>query len=89
MAFFLFNRSWTSCLISSCSLGVYPSVFSAVGGSIGKAALSISEVTFNQQINAITPIFASSKYVFAVLTSFAFLSAMKESAGGTATPTLP
>jgi len=59
-----------------------------IGGSIGKAALSISEVTFNQQINAITPIFASSKYVFAVLTSFAFLSAMKESAGGTATPIL-
>ena len=59
-----------------------------IGGSIGKAALSISEVTFNQQINAITPIFASSKYVFAVLTSFAFLSAMKEGAGGTATPIL-
>ena len=59
-----------------------------IGGSIGKAALSISEVTFNQQINAITPIVVSSKYVFAVLTSFMFLSAMKESAGGTATPIL-
>ena len=59
-----------------------------IGGSIGKAGLSISEVTFNQQINAITPIVVSSKYVFAVLTSFMFLSAMKESAGGTATPIL-
>ena len=59
-----------------------------IGGSIGKAALSISEVAFNQQINAITPIVVSSKYVFAVLTSFMFLSAMKESAGGTATPIL-
>ena len=59
-----------------------------IGGSIGKSALSISEVAFNQQINAITPIIVSSKYVFAVLTSFMFLSAMKESAGGTATPIL-
>ena len=52
-----------------------------IGGSIGKAALSISEVAFNQQINAITPIVISSKYVFAALTSFMFLSADERKCG--------
>ena len=59
-----------------------------IGGSIGKAALSETEVAFNQQINSITTVVVSSKYVFAVLSSFMFLSAMKDSAGGTATPIL-
>ena len=59
-----------------------------IGGSIGKAALSVHEVAFNQQINAISPVVVSSKYVLAAVTSFMFLSAMKESAGGTATPIL-
>ena len=59
-----------------------------IGGSIGKAALSIYEVAFNQQINAISPVVVSGKYVLAAVTSFMFLSAMKESAGGTATPIL-
>ena len=59
-----------------------------IGGSIGKAALSVYEVAFNQQINAISPVVVSSKYVLAAVTSFMFLSAMKESAGGTATPIL-
>ena len=59
-----------------------------IGGSIGKAALSVYEVSFNQQINAISPVVVSSKYVLVALTSFMFLSAMKESAGGTATPIL-
>ena len=59
-----------------------------IGGSIGKAALSVYEVAFNQQINAISPVVVSGKYVLAAVTSFMFLSAMKESAGGTATPIL-
>ena len=59
-----------------------------IGGSIGKAALSVHEVAFNQQINAISPVVVSSKYVLAAVTSFMFLSAMKEGAGGTATPIL-
>lgn len=59
-----------------------------IGGSIGKAALSVHEVAFNQQINAISPVVVSSKYVLAAVTSFMFLSAMEESAGGTATPIL-
>ena len=59
-----------------------------IGGSIGKAALSVYEVAFNQQINAISPVVVSNKYVLATVTSFMFLSTMKESAGGTATPIL-
>ena len=59
-----------------------------IGGSIGKAALTQLEIAFNQQINSITPVGVSNKYVFAVLTSFMFISAMKEKAGGTATPIL-
>ena len=59
-----------------------------IGGSIGKAALTQLEVTFNQQINSLTPVVVSNKYVFAALTSFMFISAMKENAGGTATPIL-
>ena len=59
-----------------------------IGSSIGKAALSVYEVAFNQQINAISPVVVSGKYVLAAVTSFMFLSAMKESAGGTATPIL-
>ena len=59
-----------------------------IGGSIGKAGLTQLEVAFNQQINSLTPIAVSSKYVFAALTSFMFIAAMKENAGGTATPIL-
>ena len=57
-----------------------------IGGSIGKAAITDIEVTFNQQINAITPLKCESKYLFSVLTSFYFLMMMKNNAGGTATP---
>lgn len=57
-----------------------------IGGSIGKAAITDREVTFNQQINVISPIHIDSKYLFAVMQSPMFVSAMREQAGGTATP---
>lgn len=57
-----------------------------IGGSIGKAAISDREVSFNQQINAITPIQCSSEYLYAVLSSEYFIGTMKEKSGGTATP---
>ena len=44
------------------------------------------EVSFNQQINAITAILCSNEYLFSVLTSSYFIKSMKDSAGGTATP---
>jgi len=57
-----------------------------IGGSIGKVAITEREVTFNQQINVISPIACSSKYLFAVMQSAYFTTTMKEQAGGTATP---
>ena len=57
-----------------------------IGGSIGKAAITDREVTFNQQINAISPILVDSHYLFAVMQSQYFIATMKAQAGGTATP---
>lgn len=57
-----------------------------IGGSIGKCALTYREVTFNQQINAITPICANSNYLLWLLNSDYFTRLMKKNAGGTATP---
>ena len=57
-----------------------------IGGSIGKAALSYKAVTFNQQINAITPFLCESRYIYHLMTSHYFVSTMKSKAGGTATP---
>lgn len=57
-----------------------------IGGSIGKAAITDQEVTFNQQINAISPILCVSKYIFSVIQSAYFITSMKDRAGGTATP---
>ena len=57
-----------------------------IGGSIGKAAITEKRVAFNQQINAITPIFCNNKYVYYVMISSYFNKIMREKAGGTATP---
>ena len=57
-----------------------------IGGSIGKAAITKREITFNQQINAISPMICDSKYIFSVMQSAYFITTMKEHAGGTATP---
>ena len=57
-----------------------------IGGSIGKAAIALKEVTFNQQINAIIPIILDSEYLHFVMTSPYYIEYMRENAGGTATP---
>lgn len=57
-----------------------------IGGSIGKVAIADRKVAFNQQINAVSPLFCLSKYLFAVMQSVYFTTSMKERAGGTATP---
>lgn len=57
-----------------------------IGGSIGKCAITDREVTFNQQINGLTPIFSLSEYLFAVLSSDYFYKKIKGNSTGTATP---
>ena len=57
-----------------------------IGGSIGKAAVSCQDVSFNQQINAITPICVNVYYLFYAMTAPYFIKSMREQAGGTATP---
>ena len=57
-----------------------------IGGSIGKCAISHKAVTFNQQINSITPILCQVKYIHFVLQSRFFLLSILDKATGTATP---
>ena len=57
-----------------------------IGGSIGKCAIVNKEVTFNQQINSITPIECNIEYVHHVLQSETFRLSIMEKATGTATP---
>ena len=57
-----------------------------IGGSIGKAAIALKEVAFNQQINAIIPIILDSDYLHFVMISPYYIEYMRENAGGTATP---
>ena len=57
-----------------------------IGGSIGKCAIVNKSVTFNQQINSITPILCESKFLYYYLLSNTFFLAMIEKSTGTATP---
>ena len=57
-----------------------------IGGSIGKAAITDREITFNQQLNTITAIQCNYKYLYYSMTSDYFVSFIKVNAGGTATP---
>ena len=57
-----------------------------IGGSIGKCAIVRKNVTFNQQINSITPIKCCLEYVHFVLQSETFRLAIMSKAMGTATP---
>ncbi len=57
-----------------------------IGGSIGKCAIVKKHVTFNQQINSITPIKCCLEYVHFVLQSETFRLAIMAKATGTATP---
>ena len=57
-----------------------------IGGSIGKCAIVKKDVTFNQQINSITPLKCRLEYVHFVLQSESFRLAIMSKATGTATP---
>ena len=57
-----------------------------IGGSIGKCAIVDREVTFNQQINSITPIFVVSEYIFATISTEYFYKKIIELSTGAATP---
>ena len=57
-----------------------------IGGSIGKCAIVSKSVTFNQQINSITPVLSETKFLYWSLLSNTFLLAMIEKSTGTATP---
>lgn len=57
-----------------------------IGGSIGKCAINTMDVTYNQQINAITPILSNHLYIYYLMDSKFFLQSMKTMATGTATP---
>ena len=57
-----------------------------IGGSIGKCAITDKDVTFNQQINSITPILCNHKFLHYILQSEWFRLNILEKATGTATP---
>ena len=57
-----------------------------IGGSIGKSAITLKDIAFNQQINSITPILCCSPYLYAVIDSSYFKSMLIDNSGGTATP---
>ena len=57
-----------------------------IGGSIGKCAITDKPVTFNQQINSITPYLCNVAFVHIVLQSEYFRQAIMDKATGTATP---
>ena len=57
-----------------------------IGGSIGKAAITNREISFNQQINTITAILCDYKYLYFSMISDYFVSYIKANSGGTATP---
>ncbi|MCH4191590.1 MAG: restriction endonuclease subunit S [Butyrivibrio sp.] len=59
-----------------------------IGGSIGKCTITERDVSFNQQINAISPFICDSRYIKAVLTNTYTITWMKARAGSTATPIL-
>ncbi|NLD16669.1 MAG: restriction endonuclease [Tissierellia bacterium] len=57
-----------------------------IGGSIGKCAINSVDVSYNQQINAITPLVCNHLYVYYLMDSKFFLISMIHKATGTATP---
>ncbi len=57
-----------------------------IGGSIGKAAIVDKRLAFNQQINSIRPIFVSSKYLFAAVSTDIFYDSIIRKSTGSATP---
>lgn len=57
-----------------------------IGGSIGKCAAASYATSFNQQINSIHPVLASSEYVLNAMTASEFMVTVVSTATGSATP---
>lgn len=57
-----------------------------IGGSIGKAAINDRRVTFNQQINSVTPILCEAKYFLYCMVSSYFMGKIQTASSGAATP---
>ncbi len=57
-----------------------------IGGSIGKCVRAPFATAFNQQINAIRPLFALSEFVLIAMKATDFVSAVLSTAAGSATP---
>ncbi len=57
-----------------------------IGGSIGKTAINDRAITFNQQINSVTPYIINHEYIFYCLTSNYFISRITMASVGAATP---
>ena len=57
-----------------------------IGGSLGKCYFNDRIVSFNQQINSLTPFFSSYKFIFYYLLSSYFFEQLQDKATGTATP---
>ena len=57
-----------------------------IGGSIGKSAIVLSKVAFNQQINCIHPFFVDSKYLNISMKTLHFQTSILDAAAGSATP---
>ena len=57
-----------------------------IGGSIGKAAINDRKVTFNQQINSVTPILCEAKYLFYCMVSSHFMGKIQIASAGAAKP---
>ena len=57
-----------------------------IGGSIGKCAIADKPITFNQQLNSITPYLCVAEFVHVVLQTEYFKLAIMDKATGTATP---
>ena len=57
-----------------------------IGGSIGKCAAASYPTAFNQQINSIHPMLASSEYVLSAMTAGEFMASVVSKSTGSATP---
>ena len=57
-----------------------------IGGSLGKCYFNDRIVSFNQQINSLTPFFSSYKFIFYYLLSSYFFEQLQDKTTGTATP---
>jgi type I restriction enzyme S subunit len=57
-----------------------------IGGSIGKGAIADRELAFNQQINSISVLLASYRYVFNFISGPKFQDSIRSAATGSATP---